>query len=168
MVQTLKQLAVDESGAVILELSVVFPVLLILGFGAIEFAGAFFAHQTVTQQVREASRFLARTATPLTTETAFRLATSKHPDPDLACPPGGNSDTCIFPWFSPSDLSAAVVAIENPEDANGFRLYRGGVSIPVITVTATVTYPGADLLPAIGVDGVVQFTVTHSERVVGH
>jgi hypothetical protein len=168
MARTLKRLEVDESGAVILELTFVFPVLLILGFGAIEFAGAFFAHQTVTQQVRESSRFLARTATPLVTETAFRLATSKHPNPDLECPPGGNSDNCIFPWFSPSDLSAAVVEIDNPEVAPGVRLYRGGETIPVVTVTATVTYPGADLLPAIGLDEVIQFTVTHSERVVGH
>jgi Flp pilus assembly protein TadG len=166
MFRSIERLAADERGSLILELTVLIPVLLTLAFGAIEFGAVFLSHQTITQQVREASRYLARTTTPTVTDTAFMLATSK--DPDAPCPYSGNSDNCIIRWFSASKMTAAVSEIDNPEDANGFRLYRGGEKVPVVTVTAAVTYPGLDLLPAIGLDQAIEFTITHSERVIGH
>jgi Flp pilus assembly protein TadG len=167
MLKSLQRCARDEQGTLVLELTFLVPVLLILAFGAIEFGAVFLSHQAISQQVHEATRYLARTNTPTATDIAFMLATSKHPD--TPCPSGGNSNACIFPWFSPSNLSAAVTEIDNPEDANGFRLYRGGETIPVVTVTATATYPGMNMLSSaiVGITNPIVLTITHSERVIG-
>jgi hypothetical protein len=165
MRQWLQRFRSDQRGAVLLETTILFPVLMILAFGGIEFGNIFFAHQAITQQVREAARYLARTANPTVTDTAFMVATSKNPDEP--CPLGGRSDYCILPWFSGSNMTALLTTIANPEDADGKRLYRGDDDVQVVTVTATVTYPGMDLFPAIGLARTVQFSIAHSERVIG-
>jgi Flp pilus assembly protein TadG len=168
MLRSFRRLVGDESGAVLLEMTFLIPVLLTLAFGAIEFGAVFFTHQTITQQVREASRYLARTTTPTSTVTAFQFATSKYPErSDELCEPS-TPGNCILPWLTASNMSAAVTLIDNPEDENGFRLYRGGPTVPVVTVTAIVTYPGLGLLRAIGLNQPIQLTRVHSERVIGH
>src|SRR5215213_6651055 len=151
----------DEAGAVLVEATLSLPILIMLIFGALEFGNVFFAHQRLTQSVRDAARYLARTDDPFNATTARNMVIRGGPD---------SSGALIMPWLgSAVQVNAVESTVANPVDPQtGKSPYRGGPNVQLVTVDADVTYTDIfGFLPAIGLGSTITFRISHAERVIG-
>ncbi|MDJ1159215.1 pilus assembly protein [Chelatococcus sp. SYSU_G07232] len=159
MFTLLARLRSDEHGTALIEGAIVLPVLMLLAYGVFEFSNAFYAHHLMTTGIRDAARYLARTADPAAAASQARnLATTGTID---------GSGRRRVSWWAPSDVAVAVQTIANPVDpATGERPYRGGNQISIVTVSTSPSYPG---LGTLGFLGLSSFAVraSHRERVIG-
>lgn len=149
-----------ESRAVAaLEAAIATPVVLAILIGAAEFGNALYSATLIQTGVRDAARYLARTAEPETYEPyARRLAVT-----------GGIQDggTRRVSWWSEEDIAVGYRHIANAEDPDtGRKSYRGGTHVTVIQVSTRVDYQGLGTLAFIGQDA-VEIAFAHEERWVG-
>jgi Flp pilus assembly protein TadG len=152
----------DAEGAVIVEAAVAIPVLIPLVFGALEFAWYFQKQQLVESGVRDAARYLARTAPDTTPPTnpcdnATFVANAKN----IAVTGVVSGGTARVPGWT-----VGSVAITCPAFDNSAAAYQGPSTIYRITVSTTF----AD--PALGFFGIVNLiapnlTASHTERSIG-
>ena len=159
MTLLLRQLARCSRGAAAAEMALVLPILLILLFGSVEAGTMFMSHHAIEKGVRDGARYAARV--PLGTQT------------DDGCVLAGDTTT--------QEQIKRVTRTGNPDEGETSRLYfwtdddtvtlsiscttdaawsTDGVyadfddGAPVITVSASVPYPGLfGWLPFVG-DGV--------------
>lgn len=161
----LTMLRKDRSGAAIVEMTIMAPVLISLALGVVEFGRALHHHHVINKAMRDASRFLARVpvdcpsgaATGTVTESADitrakNLALSGDPD-------GGPPKVSY--WTDPASIAVQIDCFPNTSGA-----YRGQAGIPLITVTATVPYQDLGLLGALGLSAKT-FTPRHQQMHIG-
>jgi len=69
-------------------------------------------------------------------------------------------------WDDPAtEITVAYATVTN-DDGSGNKLYRGGATIPIVTVTATVPYQQLGFLAFFGL-AAPTLSVSHQERVFG-
>jgi Flp pilus assembly protein TadG len=165
-----RRLRRDQSGAALLEMTVVMPFLLFLGFGLFEFSNALYQYHVITVGVREAARFAAglpipdpvvqdeACANPQVTPVgcAKRVAVTGEID----------GDTLKVDWWDTDDITITYPSVENTDLGGGLSSYRGGTEITVVRVSTTATYSGLGFLTTLGLE---PFTITtgHEERHYG-
>jgi hypothetical protein len=165
-----RRLRRDRNGAALLEMTVIMPFLLVIGFGLFEFSNALYQYHVITVGVREAARFAAglpipdpvvqgeACSDPLVTPVgcAKRVAVTGQID----------GDTLKVSWWDSGDITITYPSVENTDLGGGLSSYRGGTEITVVQVTTTATYSGLGFLTALGLE---PFTITtgHEERHYG-
>ena len=142
----------DDKGATLVELTVVLPVVLSIGLGAIEFGNLYHKYHLMTNGVRDAARFAAGLAGDVCNDAALKLKVVQ-----IAQKSGSDNGV----WSSGSTVTVACTA-----HANTNNIYRGASTIHTVTVTATVPYQSLGFL---GFFGLTSPTLTsrHQERVIG-
>lgn len=158
MLRLLFQFRREKKGAALVEFTIVAPVLMMLGFGILEFGNALYGQHVITTGVHDAARYLARFPDP-----SAHYAAAKT----LAVTGQVTGTTQRLAWWPASAISVATTNIANPIDAGtSERTYRGPDPLSVVRVTTTATYPGVGLLSFLGLGSLLTTTVYHEERVI--
>ena len=191
----IKKLAADKSGAALLEVSVVIPVVLSIGLGVIEFGNAIYKEHLIFNGVRDAARYAAglayTSANPAlsipTQKTAACIALTGQVNGSAACNaavnPSCTAANCRVSWWN--DASGATIAgsqvsvLYNSLPDNGTVLC-GTVATPAfcrgrdvatqnvytVTVIATVPYQSLGFMSYFNL-AAPTFSLSHTERLFG-
>jgi Flp pilus assembly protein TadG len=158
-VRILQSLWRNSEGSALVEGALVVPILCILVFGVFEFSWLFYQQHLISTGIRDAARYLARTATPndLMIQTgAKNLATTGAID--------GNSAR-VGGWWT-RDVEITYASVDNPVGLNGLTSFRGGAVIQSVTVSTSFAVPSLGFFGLLGLKPPA-FTVSHQERVTG-
>jgi Flp pilus assembly protein TadG len=158
-IRILQSLWRNSEGSALVEGALVLPILCILVFGVFEFSWLFYQQHLISTGIRDAARYLARTATPndLMIQTgAKNLATTGAIDGNTARVNG---------WWT-RDIDITYASIDNPVGVNGLTSFRGGAVIQSVTVSTSFAVPSLGFFGLLGLKPPA-FTVSHQERVIG-
>jgi Flp pilus assembly protein TadG len=159
----------DQAGAVLVEMTLVTPFLLLLSAGVFEFSNILLTRLSIEAGVKDAARYLARCAPTLSTDcisNAQNLAVTGTIDGSGAARVSGWAASAITvapssPCTSASDNCVAVL------DDTGSELYRSnGNYVTVVEVSTSYSYTGTGLWAYLGF-GALTLTASHEERVMG-
>lgn len=153
---------IHRSGAVLVEFTLVAPLLIFLTLGTFEFGRALQQHHVLDKGVRDAARYLARV--PLTCSGGTYTwgdATDLTNAKNLVVTGSTTGGSPIISNLSDSDIQISVNCIDNSAGT-----YRGYPEIPVVTVTARVTYQDFGFLAALGLSAPT-FSASHEELSIG-
>ncbi len=158
-VRILQSLWRNSEGTALIEGALVVPILCTLVFGVFEFSWLFYQQHLISTGIRDAARYIARTANPnnVTIQTgAKNLATTGAIDGNTARVRG---------WWE-RDVSITYASVDNSVGINGLTPFRGGAVIQSVTVSTTFTVPSLGFFGFLGLKPPA-FTVSHQERVIG-
>src|SRR5260370_4931036 len=158
-VRILQSLWRDSEGSALIEGALVVPILCTLVFGVFEFSWLFYQQHLISTGIRDAARYIARTANPnnVTIQTgAKNLATTGAIDGKTARVRG---------WWE-RDVNITYASGNNSVGFNGLTPFRGGAVIQSVTVSTTFTVPSLGFFGFLGLKPPA-FTVSHQERVIG-
>ncbi len=190
----INKLAADKSGAALLEVAVVIPVVLSIGLGVVEFGNAIYNEHLIFNGVRDAARYAAglpySSLNPAlsipTQKTAACIALTGQTNNTTACNAAANPSCtaayCRVLWWN--NASGATVAgsqvsvlynsllddgtlcgtVANHADCRG-RDYKTG-NVYTVTVTATVPYQSLGFMSYFNL-AVPVFSLSHTERLFG-
>jgi hypothetical protein len=150
----------DQRGAAFLEMALVLPVLMMLGFGAIEFGNLVFSWQQIAGGVRDGARYAAGLPYGSATLPATYIAMTGRPSA-----PSVPEDYRVGFWTDANTVTVNYASVAN-DDGDGNPLYRGGENVGLVTVSAHVPYPPLGFLEFLGV-GPVTILASHQERLSG-
>jgi Flp pilus assembly protein TadG len=158
-VRILQSLWRNSDGTALIEGALVVPILCTLVFGVFEFSWLFYQQHLISTGIRDAARYIARTANPnnVTIQTSAKnLATTGAIDGNIARVSG---------WWE-RDVDITYVSVDNPVGVNGLTPFRGGAVIQSVTVSTTFTVRSLGFFGFLGLTPPA-FTVSHQERVIG-
>ena len=147
----------SETGAALVEFSLLAPFLLSLALGMFEFGRFIYQYQLVVEGLRDAGRYIARLDPTVGANqtSAANLATTGTID--------GSGDERVAGWTA-DDVAFDVTDVPN-DDGSGNALYRGGANIQVIEVTTTFNYSDLGFLDVLGF-GPLSVAANHEQRVI--
>ena len=146
-----------QSGAAVVEAVFVFPLLILLGFGAVDSSLLMLQNHKMETGLTAAGNYLSRSENPQSLETkARRLATTGQ------LTSGGSAK--ITGWGT-NDVVISYQSTANP-DNGGSRDYRGGDTIKVARLTSQLSYDGIGFLKAV-TGGSITIKASYEERLVG-
>lgn len=151
----------EERGAALIELSIVVPIITVLGLGVMEFANYFFNYQLVQNGVRDAARYAASLPYDSTNTTQNDAAIK-----NLAITGVTTGGTQKVPWWSTSDVNVTWGTVTNAALGGGLQSYRYAGDVPVVTISTSVAYPSLGFLGFLGLGGIT-LQASHKERVFG-
>jgi predicted ribosomally synthesized peptide with SipW-like signal peptide len=147
------------------EFTLLLPILFGLSLGVIELGRVLQHHHAVNKSVRDAARYLARVPavcpsgpgvgsveSSADATTAVNLA--------MTGVASGGSSTLSY-WTDPATVSPSVSCLDNSGGA-----FRGAAALPVVEVTAAVSYEPLGFLGFLGLPPIT-LTASHQELVIG-
>jgi Flp pilus assembly protein TadG len=150
-----------SDGAVLVEMTILLPFLLVLCAGVFEFGSLFYQKMLVETGVRDAARYMSRCTLAECSETKAKNIAI------YGDPAGG---TARVDNWAVGDVSITYSSFTN-NDGSGNKLYRGGPTIQVVRVATTYSYTGGGLLGFLQNLGIVaspiDINVAHEQRVIG-
>ena len=174
----------NVSGAALVEVSAVIPLVLLIGLGVVEFGNAIYSEHLIENGVRDAARYVARMPrTDSATNTANNTKAAYIAVYGTATAP---SDTCnststlamknsrrVSWWCDTSTISVTYPCFNNVQvvagcalnATPGTKIYRGLGSITTVTVTATVPYASLGFMSYFNL-AAPTFSLSHTERIV--
>lgn len=159
MISRLRNAARDDSGATIIEMAVVVPVIMLIGLGVLEFGNFFYNYQLIQNGVRDAARFAASMPYP----PSAALPSEVQNLAVTGLPAGG---TARVAWWAPSDVSVSYSTIPNAILENGKTAYRYAGPVPVVEVSTSVPYAALGFLDFLNITSLT-VQASHQERVIG-
>jgi Flp pilus assembly protein TadG len=130
---------VDDRGAAVVEFAIIFPVLIILLFGMIDFGRAFFLRNNLVAAVREGARFAAVALAPPCSNTAPIVARTQQYMTNI----GGASPTVTVANTGgcaagvTTNMTVSIVNYQFTPITPVFRLINYNASLLRINVSAT-------------------------------
>jgi len=148
-----RRLLRNQSGAALIEFTIMAPLLLSLVLGIAEFGRFLYQYQMVLEGLRDAGRYLARLDANDATnqDNAANLATTGTID--------GTGEPRVDNWEA-GDIDFSVTDVDNSAG-----IYRGPAEIEVIEVTTTFDYADVGFLSALGFDP-ISIAAEHQQRVI--
>ena len=144
------------AGTVAIEAVFALPLLVIIGFGAIDGSLLMMQNHKVENGLVSAGNYLARTPAPVAFETqAKRLATTGQLNT------GGERK--VKNWAE-SDVTIAYQVTANTDNGAG-RDYRGGNNIKVVRLSTTLPFEGIGFIKSVS-GGAVKIEANYEERLV--
>jgi len=153
----------DERGVALIEMTVVLPVIMLIGFGVIEFAHYLFNYQLVQSGVRDAARYGA--SLPAAANSAEQTVQDGWIR-SIAVTGQVSGGTSRLPAWSTAHVSLRRSTVANPVLSGGLRTYRAEGDVRVLTVSASVPYTSIGFLGFLGIDALT-IDATQQERVSG-
>lgn len=145
-----------DSGTVAIEGVFALPLLILIGFGAVDGSLLMMQNHKVENGLVSAGNYLARTPAPAAFEgQAKRLATTGQLNI------GGERK--VKNWAE-GDVAIAYQVTDNTDTGSG-RDYRGGDSIRVVQLSTTVSFEGIGFIKSIS-GGAVKIEANYEERLV--
>jgi len=147
----------NETGLAAIEGALAFPFLLFIGFGIIDTSLLMMQYHRLSTGLTSASNYLAKTPNPQSLESnAKQLAVS------------GKFQSSAEPFIEgvgPNAVSITYRDFVNPE-MNGTRDYRGGDTIKIVEISASIPYKGIGFLKTITA-GNLKLSAHHEARLIG-
>lgn len=159
MLEELRSIWRDRNGSALVEAAILMPVLLILVLGVLEFSWYFFDQDRVSTGIRDAARYLSRVTDPA--NVAFQSNAI-----NLAVTGSISGEAARVTGWTTRSVNVDLASVPNPIQDDGSRLYRGGPTIRIVTVSTTFTHPSLGFLDLLRLTA-LRITVAHSERVIG-
>ena len=152
----LKPYLFSESGAVVIEAVFALPLLIFIGFGAIDGSLLMIQNHKAENGLVSAGNYLARTSTPTHFETrAKRLATTGQ------MTAGGLRK--IDNW-SENDITINYKSIGNSDTGSG-RDYRGGDIVKVVQLSTSIPFQGLGFFKSVS-GGSINIKAHYEERLI--
>jgi hypothetical protein len=149
-------LGCDTRGTATLELAVILPFLMTLGFGTYEFGNLIYNYHLITAGVRDASRYLAGNPQGV----ADPIAAAKN----IAIRGTIDANGAFrIPWWNDANTISIDYSLVPNDDGSDGRLYRGGDTVATITVSALVPYHQLGFLEFLSL-GPITLKASHEER----
>ncbi len=152
----LKALIRCNQGTSIIELAVILPVLVTIGLGMIEFGNMLYQYHLINVGVRDAARYLAGLEQTAANETSAR---------NIATTGEVSGGTNRVSWWNTSSVSVSHTQLAN-NDGSGNKIFRGGDTITMVTVSTSVQYQSLGFLGTLNL-GNFNLAAQHEERVYG-
>jgi Flp pilus assembly protein TadG len=144
----------SESGAALVEFTLLAPFLLFLGLGMSEFGRFLYQYQLVLDGLRDGTRYLARLQDPTTTAnqtSAANLAVTGTID--------GTGAARVDGWVA-ADVTFTIEDVDNSAGT-----YRGDSTIHVVHAATTFDYADVGFLGALGLPA-LSVAATHEQRAI--
>ncbi len=144
-----------NQGNAAIEFGLFAPLLLVLFLGIVEVGRVLQHHHVIVKGMRDAGRYLSRVDDPndATSQTVARnLAMRASID--------GSAPLLLYYWNDPTSVDVNVATFDNSAGK-----LRGGATIPLVTVTANVSY-GGSIFPG-WLFSALTLTASHQERHIG-
>jgi len=152
----------EDAGAVLVEMTLLTPFLLLLSAGVFEFSNILHTRLLIEAGIEDGARYMARCSDPSLPAWSTCVANGKN----LAVNGAVSGGTARVSGWSTTDLTVTWPAFA-AWDANGVELYLSGTgSVNVVQVSTTYAYTGTGLLAYLGYSPLT-LTVSHQERVFG-
>lgn len=146
----------SESGAVAIEAVFALPLLILIGFGAIDGSLLMMQNHKAENGLVSAGNYLARTPTPASFEArAKRLATTGQ----MAT--GGERK--IGNWAE-SDVTISYKSIANADNGSG-RNYRGSDTVKVVQLSTSIPFQGLGFFKSVS-GGAIMVNASYEERLI--
>lgn len=146
----------SESGTVAIEAVFALPLLILIGFGAIDGSLLMMQNHKAENGLVSAGNYLARTPAPTSFETrAKRLATTGEIS--------NGGERKIKNW-SESDVTIKYKTIANIDNGSG-RNYRGGNAVKVVQLSTSIPFQGLGFIRSIS-GGSITIDATYEERLI--
>jgi Flp pilus assembly protein TadG len=165
--KALSSLGLDESGAVLVEMTLVAPFMLTLAAGVFEFSNIIHTRLLIEAGIDDSARYIARCVRkpadkPGCQTSAQNIAATSTPDGT-----GALRVTSCNPAWSAAAVTVTYTPFVAVDPATGVRTFLTSTgSVEVVNVTTTCRYVGTGLLNFLGFSPLT-LTETHNERVVG-
>ncbi len=160
-----RRLCRDREGSALIEGAIIVPVLFVLMFGIYEFSWLFYQQHLISTGLRDAARYLARSAVPCDTTSPFWPLAEEYAK-NLATTGYVNGGRARVRGWTSAMVIPQCTAIENPSGAGGLAAFRGPPVIYVITVSTRFAAPSLGFFGFLGLTPPV-ISVAHSERAIG-
>jgi len=149
----------NESGAALVEMTLVTPFLLLLCAGVFEFSNILYQRLLIDAGVGDAARYLARCEDTWST----CVANAKN----LAVNGKVSGGSARVTGWTTSEVPDPTVSSYAATDASSSELYLSTTgTVKVVTVTTSMPYSGTGLWSYLGF-GTLNITASHQERVIG-
>jgi Flp pilus assembly protein TadG len=144
----------DDSGAALVEFTLLAPFLLVLVLGMSEFGRFLYQYQLVVEGLRDGARYLARVQEP-------DLEANQTPAKNLAVTGtiDGTGDARVDGWAA-ADVTFDIEDVDNTDGT-----YRGDPTIEVVQATTTFDYADLGFLGALGLPA-ISVSAAHEQRAI--
>lgn len=159
MIPHFRQLRDCTSGAALMEAAIVFPLVLTLMLGVIEFGRAFQVYHTADKSMRSATRYLARVPESATCDGAWGQENARNLAVYGTIDPGANP-TPIIPDWEPEDI---IITFKHRDP----ECTSDALDDPLVIALDTSVPVPVQLLIALGLPGTTSIEVSHEERHIG-
>jgi Flp pilus assembly protein TadG len=152
-------------GSALVEGALLIPVLFVLMYGVYDFSWFFYQQQLVATGVRDAARYLARSAEFCDVVSPEGIAQEARAKNLAATGMIAGGAARVTGW-SPNMVAVTCTPVANPIGPSGLKMYRGGPFIYVVTVSTRFAELSLGFFGLLRVAAPV-ISVSHSERVIG-
>jgi len=152
----------DRCGAALLELTVVLPVVMAIGFGAIEFGNLIYKDHLLWNGVRDGARYLAGLPyDPSANNTkAQNIVVTGDPSGGTARVAGWTTDQVTVTYLPVPNVANGPCGTE--------KCYRGADTIWIVTVSTSYPYQSVGFMEFLGFGSTTTLTSSHQERIIGN
>jgi Flp pilus assembly protein TadG len=153
----------EERGAVLVEMTLITPLMIVLSAGVFEFGNLIHEKLLIEAGLRDAARYAARCTSVVTGVDCFQNAR------EIAAFGSVDGTTERVAGWDDADVVVTSYDTANNVDPNtGLQEYRGmGANVATIQATASVPYTPVGLLAVIGISGIT-INAAHEERFIGY
>ena len=152
----LKAYRVSDSGTVAIEAVFALPLLILIGFGAIDGSLLMMQNHKAENGLVSAGNYLAKTPSPVRFEArAKRLATTGQ------VASGGEKK---IPNWSATDIAINYKSIANINTRSG-RNYRGGDTVKIVQLSTSIPFQGLGFLKSVS-RGSIAINANYEERLI--
>jgi len=152
----LKAYRVSDSGTVAIEAVFVLPLLILIGFGAIDGSLLMMQNHKAENGLVSAGSYLARTPSPARFEARAKLLATTG-----QVTSGGEKK---IPYWSETDISINYKSIANANTRSG-RDYRGGDTVKVVQLSTSIPFQGLGFLKSVS-RGSITINANYEERLI--
>jgi hypothetical protein len=152
------RLGTDEGGAVLVEMALVTPLVILLSAGVFEFSNIIHTKLLLEAGVIDAARYIARCSDP--------DATCESSGSNLAANAEVSGGSARIDGWVPADVAVNYLSVDAVAE-DGTQIYRSNTAeVRIVQVSTTYAYPGTGLWDFLGF-GDLALTAAHEERVMG-
>jgi Flp pilus assembly protein TadG len=160
------ELRSDRCGAAMIELTVVLPVIMAIGFGAIEFGNLIYKDHLLWNGVRDGARYYGGLAyDPLNTTQTSANETAAKNIAVTGVTSGGTAR--VAGWTTGQVTITYATAANGPTSCGTEKCYRGADTITMVTVSTSYTYTSLGFMGFLGLGGSKTLIASHQERIIG-
>ncbi len=157
----LKRFRSDERGSVLVEMTLITPLMISLSAGVFEFGNLFQKKLLIEAGLRDAARYASRC------NASFSGYTCNAYAQNIAVFGSYAAGTARVTGWAASDVTIAYYNTVNTQNADGTQDYRGkGANVTTVRVTTSFSYAGFSLLSYLGLSPIT-LAAAHEERVTG-
>jgi Flp pilus assembly protein TadG len=161
--EVLKKFASEEQGAILVEMTLITPLMIVLSAGVFEFGNLIHQKLLIEAGLRDAARYAARCGDTVTGTTCKASAR------DIAAFGSvGGTTARVSGWDDTNVVITTYNTANNVDPDTGLQDYRGtGAQVVTVRATTSIPYVPVGLLAVIGIDGITM-NASHEERFIGY